>query len=461
MKRHAFVKRWLPNIIENCLISIYNTNLYRKRRGGQYTAYKAYFNELKLKPQELLLAEQERRLTDFLNYTALHSKYYAQFISPRDFWSIDDLRQLPVLEKKDLLEQFDDISTIREKDAWVSYTGGTTGNSMRVLYTSEGMQERIACLDVFREQWGYRLGEKTAWFTGKELLSTKDLKKNNFFKVDYINNIYFFSTFHMSQKNFPAYWSALEKLNPKFLVGFPSNVAQLCHMAESGNVKYKNFGQIKAFFSTAELVTPAFREIIKRVLGCDVVDQYASSEGAPFIFQCHEEKMHMDLLSGVFEIVDEEMKPAREGRILVTSFSTRGMPLIRYNIGDTIALGTPEEVCACGSSAPLVQSIDGRANDFIYSPWTGRVNAVNAANAVKGIQGIVSFQIYQEDVSEITINVVGDEGFNATQEKRLLAAFYDRLGSEMSIHLKLVTDIAREKSGKFRLIKNSLNFDEL
>ena len=36
----------------------------------------------------------------------------------------------------------------------------------------------------------------------------------------------------------------------------------------------------------------------------------------------------------MFEVVDENMQPATEGEILVTSFITHGTPLIRYRIGD-------------------------------------------------------------------------------------------------------------------------------
>lgn len=78
--------------------------------------------------------------------------------------------------------------------------------------------------------------------------------------------------------------------------------------------------------------------------------------------------MHIQPLTGVFEVVDENMQPAQEGEILVTSFTTEGTPLIRYRIGDRITLIPKDKQCACGSCFPLVEKIEGRSTDYIFSP---------------------------------------------------------------------------------------------
>src|SRR3546814_13810209 len=79
------------------------------------------------------------------------------------------------------------------------------------------------------------------------------------------------------------------------------------------------------------------------------------------------------------------MQPAREGEILVTSFTTRGTPLIRYRIGDRISLAPDDYRCPCGSCFPVVKHIDGRTADFIWSPENGKVNLGNISNSTKEI----------------------------------------------------------------------------
>ena len=84
------------------------------------------------------------------------------------------------------------------------------------------MQERFAYLDYFRELYGYKLGKKTAWFSGKSLLSKKDISRNKFYKDDVINKIRFFSTFNITKSTANAYYEALNSFEPEYLVGFPS-----------------------------------------------------------------------------------------------------------------------------------------------------------------------------------------------------------------------------------------------
>src|SRR3546814_12220855 len=99
----------------------------------------------------------------------------------------------------------------------------------------------------------------------------------------------------------------------------------------------------------------------------------------------------------MFEVVDESMPPAREGEILVTSFTTRGTPLIRYRIGDRISLAPEDYRCPCGSCFPVVKQIDGRSSDFIWSPENGKVNLGNISNCTKDVEGITCFQIVQDE----------------------------------------------------------------
>src|SRR3546814_601225 len=213
------------------------------------------------------------------------------------------------------------------------------------------MQERFALKDAFRSRYGSKLGRKGEWVSGKSQLRPTDLASGRVGRYDHSNKIRFFSTFHIGPNNFEAYWRALQDFQPDYLVGFPSSVLDLCAMAQERGLQYS--GKVDTFFPTAETVLPVHRELIPATLGCRVVDQYAASEGAPFILQCPQGSLHIHPLTGVFEVVDEAMQPAREGEILVTSFTTRGTPLIRYRIGDRISLAPDDYRCPCGSCFPV------------------------------------------------------------------------------------------------------------
>jgi len=89
-------------------------------------------------------------------------------------------------------------------------------------------------------------------------------------------------------------------------------------------------------------LTKSGRELLERVFKCKVYDQYASSEGAPFVTECENQVLHMELASGVFEHFEDG-----SDEVLVTSFTTHGTPLIRYRIGDSMTFSEKVKTCKC------------------------------------------------------------------------------------------------------------------
>jgi phenylacetate-CoA ligase len=216
-------------------------------------------------------------------------------------------------------------------------------------------------------------------------------------------------------------------------------------------------GVTKAIFPTAETITSEMRKVIEPFFHSKMYNQYASSEGAPFIFECSEGNLHMELQSGVFEVLDDNDRPATSGRLVVTSFTTYGTPLIRYDIGDSITLEDENKTCSCGNNNPMVKEILGRIDDFIYSPENGKINLGNVSNTLKDTKGIIRFQAIQNELNTLELLVEADkEVFNMKIEQKFLQNWRDRVGDKMEIIITYVENIPVEKSGKFRIVKNNI-----
>ena len=438
---------YAPHPVLNLSISLYNSYLYKIRHSGKYKFYRDYYERIENLDAKDLEKEIENKKSAFFSFVKKNSDWYKEY----DF---NDFKNLPILAKDDIIKHLDIIKTVSEKEGLVSLTGGTTGASMKVIYTKADMQERFAILDHFRAQHGYELGKKVAWFSGKNLISEADISKGICSHYDFINKIRFYSTFHINASNFEIYWQSLNNFSPEFIVGFPSSVFEICQIADSHGLRLNK--KVKVFFPTAETVLPEHREVINRVLGCKLVNQYASSEGAPFILECEVGNLHIHPLTGLFEVVDKNMEPSKEGETLVTSFTTHGTPLVRYRIGDSIKLAPSESKCSCGSLFPLVERIEGRSTDYILSPTKGKVNLGNISNSTKDVGGIIKFQVHQNNLHHVDVLIVANEIFNLTQQNKFFKALQERFGTEMTINLIIVDDIPTEKSGKFRIVKNSL-----
>ncbi len=445
-----------PNFIQNLIVTVYNILAYKKRYSKKYYKFLSHYSLNKNLTHNQLKQVQETKYADFINYTKSNSPYYKKILSQIDNpHKIPNLKKIPIITKETLRKNISDIYTIGKSEGLVSKTGGTTGKSLEVLYTQDDIQERFAILDNFRNNFGYKLGKKTAWFSGKNLLTKNDINKNRFWKTDYLYKVRYYSTYHIHDQYLEHYIQDLIKFQPEYMVGFPSTMYEI---AKYGIFKKINFPEntIKAIFPTAETVTSEMREVLETFFKTNLYNQYASSEGAPFIIECENKKLHLELQSGIFEVLNEDNEESESGRLIITSFNSHGTPLIRYDIGDQIELD-PTNTCDCGNNNPLVKRILGRISDYIFSEETGKINLGNISNCTKGVNGIIRFQIIQDQVSEIKVLIVKDNTiYNEKYENIFLDNLKHRLGSKMKIDIEYVNNISVEKSGKYRLVKNNL-----
>ena len=442
-----------PIWLQNAAISVFNRRQWWQRQGGDYRAWQDLCVRATSWSEEQWAEHQAGLLDAFLKHAVANSPHYSG-IDPGQ-----GLQAFPILEKDTLVTDLDRIKTIKDSEGVVSYTGGTTGASMKVIYTVSDVQKRFAMLDWFRGLSGWKLGRRTAWFSGKRVVRDKDLTNGICYRDDWLTKTRFFSTFHVNEKNFDTYWRSLIDFNPEFIVGFPSSLSEILTMAREKGLEYPH--RVKAVFPTAETVLPYHRSLFHEMLGAETKDQYASSEGAPFIVECPCDRLHILPYSGIFEVVDAAGQPAREGELLVTAFHTHGTPIIRYRVGDRIVLAPESDQCACGWTFPIVDRIDGREADFVWSPQHGRINLGNLSNSTKGVAGIVKFRVLQKVPDAITVEVQCTSEFDDDAAKKFESELRQRTGDAMTIDLVRKDTLARAASGKFRIVENSLTPEQM
>lgn len=442
----------VPVFLQELMISVFNYTAYRVRYGRKYKEFRRKFLENRTLTKSALEVLQAKRFTTFLEFSIANTVHYKDFIRV----SLAEIAQLPILSKETLRQDTGDFFTLEKKEGIVSKTGGTTGKSLEILFTADNMQERFAMLDDFRSRFGYELGKKTAWFSGKNLLNNRDVKNNRFWKTDHWYKVRYYSTFHISEKYLKYYVEDLIRYKPEYLVGFPSTILEIAKYGLLNNYEFPA-NTVKAIFPTAESINDTMRETIESFFKCKMYNQYASSEGAPFIFECEKGNLHLELQSGVFEVLDDHNNSAKSGRLVVTSFTTEGTPLIRYDIGDSITLEDESKTCSCGNHNPLVKEILGRIDDYIYSPENGKINLGNISNTLKDTQGIKKFQAHQNELNKIVILVIKDDvEYTDKVEKQFIKNWRDRVGEHMALEINYVNEIQSEKSGKFRMVKNNI-----
>jgi phenylacetate-CoA ligase len=443
-----------PIFFQNIMASVSGYQRNSARYGKAYYDYLKFLTDFDTWPLEKKLDYQRQELIKFIFYAYENSKFYRELYKDIDIASIKsvvDLKVLPIVDKEMLRQNIEDVVTIPRQKAVEGHTGGTTGKSLVVLMTPEDMMKRMAMLDYFKARVGFiHRKMRRATFNGKHIVPPKQ-KAKVYWRYNAACKQMIYSSFHITEDSMKYYVESLNRFKPHAIDGFFMSMCDIAGYIERHNIKLE-FHPI-AIFPTSETLTQTGRELLERVFKCRVFDQYASSEGAPFVTECPNQTPHIELASGVFEHFVEG-----SDEVLVTSFTTHGTPLIRYRIGDSMKFENEKASCKCGIQAPIVLEIQGRRLDFLYTADGAKINAGNVSNLFKNMpNALIRAQAVQEKIDEVLIRLEVDKRLYKPEYDGLLREeFLHKFGAGTKIIIEHVDEIPREKSGKFRMIKNNV-----
>jgi len=165
--------------------------------------------------------------------------------------------------------------------------------------------------------------------------------------------------------------SIVERLNafqPKVLVAY----ASMAHLLAEAQLAGRLHIAPGFVFASSEIFTEQARRRVEEAWDEKPFEVYAATEPAGIASGCEQHKgMHLfeDLV--VTEVVDESNKPVPPGvysaKVLVTVLFSRTMPLIRYEMSDSVRLAASPH-CPCGRPFALIDGIQGREEDVLRFP---------------------------------------------------------------------------------------------
>ncbi|MDF1582295.1 MAG: hypothetical protein P1P78_03195 [Methyloprofundus sp.] len=163
--------------------------------------------------------------------------------------------------------------------------------------------------------------------------------------------------------------------------------------------------------------------------------------------------MHITAEDIIVEIIDNNgnvLPDNQAGEIVVTHLATRDFPFIRYRTGDVGVLS--DKTCHCGRGLPLLKEIQGRTTDFIVAQDGTVLHGLALIYVLRDLDGIESFKITQHNIDETTVQIVKNQQYNQENTAKIKSEFKQRLGQDVQIDVEYVSEIAKEKSGKFRYV---------
>jgi phenylacetate-CoA ligase len=208
---------------------------------------------------------------------------------------------------------------------------------------------------------------------------------------------------------------------------------------------------LKVAISNAEPLSPLQRRTITDAFGCPVRETYGMAELVASASECEAGALHLWPETGVVEVVEGNTPSAagETGDLVATGLLNDAMPLVRYRIGDRGTLAADTQTCACGRTLAQLQSLEGRADDVLFTPDGRRVGRLDTV--FKADFPIREAQIVQDRVDSVRVRLVPAPGYDAAVAAAIRRALVDRMG-EIEVRIEEVTAIERTSRGKFRAV---------
>ncbi len=391
---------------------------------------------------------QSERISYLLERSAKHVPYYRNMWDNRvqgngDEWI--DLENWPILEKKVLRERGKEFIASDRSDSKLfrDHTSGTTGTSLSVWSSRNILKQWYALHEARCKRW-YGISRKDRWaMFGGQLVVPAGQKKPPYWVWNHGLNQLYMSAYHISNATSESYLRALASYRVKYILGYPSAIYSLAQAALT--LKSVDL-DIDVVVTNAEPLYDHQRSTIAEAFGCSVRETYGMAEMAAAASECEAGKLHLWPEVGFVES-QSDSGAGQPYDLICTGLINDDMPLIRYRVGDRGRLSRDE--CECGRRLPLLDGIDGRSDDVLY---TSDGRAIGRMDPVfKNDLPILEAQIIQESLGSVSVKYVRADGF----DKRCLSDLGDRIRErlgDIEVLFDEVSEIPRTSNGKFRAV---------
>ncbi len=377
--------------------------------------------------RERLAEYQVRLLREYLIYCSENIEYYTKLFreigfDPTAVRDASDLAALPLLTK-DLIRANPDQFFPKQARAFTSgSTGGSTGQPLKYRMSFGDSAWSMALLLRGWGYAGYKPGDRMAVVAGASLTS-KSPSMGQVVK-DYMMNIDHYSSYGMDEDDMMGYLGKIEKSDTLFLRGYATALYRLALVSKE---RGKRLRQLRAVFSTAEVLSLPQRAVIEDEFGVKVYDNYGLNDGGVSAFECEDGNgMHIDYERGVLEVVDDNNLPIKDGvgKILATSIRNRAMAFVRYDTGDMGEISS--EVCSCGLKSFILKRVLGRTTQELI--LNGKSVGSPVFTVLMGKTKVNQYRIRQVGPSDLNIEISSDSKIGTDDKVFIARSLEEHLG---------------------------------
>jgi len=447
--------RSLPVPLQNSFVTLKGL-AYKSLRGGRrFVFYQKQLIDNEKLSADQLAALQLSKLQILLRHANENVPFYKrQFrelgFDPRQLKSVDELKQLPILEKETIRKHLNEFVSLKENKLFLfkGSTAGSTGTPLDLYMNRELIQSEHAFM--WRQfRWaGCPPTGRIASLRG-DMIVPVDQKKPPYWRYDRYSKNMWLSSYHISEATAREYLDCLREYSPHLIYSYPSTIFILAQFARDLRARVL-IPNLAGIVTSSETLYDYQKNLIEETFRVPVYDWYGAFERVVFIGTCEHRSYHVFSDYGITEFIPMESNNGETYCDLIgTGFINTAVPLIRYKQGDGVVLAGDR--CTCGTAFPKVERILGRIDDIVVT-LEGRMIGSFVDLILSGVTHISEAQIVQEKDYEITVNVVPDSQFSTTDENKILKNAMIRLGKSTRVRVSRVNNIARLPNGKYKTV---------
>lgn len=308
---------------------------------------------------------QDERLAPILRHAAATSEYYRERFAavgfrPGSAISANDLHHLPLLTQAEAVRHQEAMTSSRwRREQMTPYgTIDIDGRVAQLACDSRGVEWRHAA-DMLADEWsGWRLGDPVATVGGRPPI-TSGLKSR--IRARLKDRRVHLDDEAMGAAELERFRTGWEALAPTLLSG---PAPALIRLAEDLGADSRSL-QPTAVVVNGSRLRDAERAFLAQAFSARVFHRYTCAALGQVASECDTHKrLHVNAENIVVEILrpdDAPCAPGEFGRIVVTDLANYGLPLIRYETGDSGALSL--KACPCGRGLPILDFPDSPEPD--------------------------------------------------------------------------------------------------
>lgn len=369
--------------------------------------------------------------------------------------SLHDFQSWPLITRDTIRRNRLRMRTTSEVKRMSKATGGSSGEPLQFDLDS-GSNDRRTAMTYRGYGWaGAAPGSKQLYIWGAAVGNVPAWKRLKMDLHHRFDRHLILSCFEFTPEKMRSHFERMNQYRAEVIVAYTNPLYEFARFMQREGLKPMKPTSIVV---GAEKLHDFQRKVIEEVFDAPVFETYGSREFMLIGAECSRHSgLHLSMENLLVEILNDDGAPTphgEEGNVVVTDLFNYGMPFVRYVNGDRAVAGF--DMCECGRGLPLLKKVVGRQLDTLDTPDGRKIPGEFFPHLIKEFPAVRRFQVVQEKLDVITLNLVVDGGLTLAEREQMLTEVRKCTGTHVDVRLQLVDDIPLTKTGKLKVVVHAI-----